>query len=147
MNLHQLSPAPGSKHSPKRVGRGPGSGLGKTAGRGHKGGKSRSGHRQRPGFEGGQMPLIRRVPKGGFHNPFRTEYEAVNLRELRDMEGSVGPEELRVAGLVRRKAPIKILAAGEIHRPLTVRAHRFSKAAKAKIEAAGGRWEEIAYRA
>lgn len=143
MSLHELSPARGSKQARKRVGRGPGSGLGKTAGRGHKGGRSRSGHRQRPGFEGGQMPLIRRVPKGGFHNPFRAEYQIVNLRDLAELEGTVGPEQMAVAGLTRRKGPVKVLAAGELTRPLTVRAHRFSRSAREKIEAAGGRCEEL----
>lgn len=141
MKLHDLSPAKGSKKDRKRVGRGPGSGLGKTAGRGHKGQKSRSGYSRRPGFEGGQMPLIRRVPKRGFTNIFRTSYSVVNVGDLAarpDLEGTLGPDELRAAGLARHNRPVKILAKGEIDRAVTVVAHKFSQAAKEKIEAAGG---------
>src|SRR3954465_1458478 len=112
MKLHELSPAKGSKHSKKRVGRGPGSGLGKTAGRGEKGQKSRTGHSQRPGFEGGQMPLIRRVPKRGFTNIGRTEYAVVNLSQLADFEGDVTPESLAQRGLVRSGRPVKVLGDG-----------------------------------
>ncbi|HXO21839.1 MAG TPA: 50S ribosomal protein L15 [Thermoanaerobaculia bacterium] len=146
MNLHDLSPAKGSKHSKKRVGRGPGSGLGKTAGKGEKGQKSRSGYQGRPGFEGGQMPLVRRVPKRGFTNIFKVEFTVVNvgtLGEIADLEAEVTPESLASRGLVRRGKPLKVLGEGEISRALTVSAHKFSKSARAKIEAAGGRCEEL----
>ena len=143
MKLHDLSPAPGSKRSRKRVGRGPGSGLGKTAGRGHKGGQSRTGYRQRPGFEGGQMPLIRRVPKRGFTNEFRVEYAVVNVGKLEGLGKTVNPELLAERGLVHARLPVKILAAGEISTAVSVSAHKFSAAARAKIEAAGGRCEEL----
>jgi large subunit ribosomal protein L15 len=143
MKLHELSPAKGSKHARKRVGRGPGSGLGKTAGRGEKGQKSRTGHSQRPGFEGGQMPLIRRVPKRGFTNIWRTEYAVVNLSQLAGFEGDVTPESLAERGLVRSGKPVKVLGDGEVGKALTVTAHKFSKSARAKIEAAGGRCEEL----
>lgn len=143
MKLHELQPAPGSKRERKRVGRGPGSGTGKTAGRGHKGQKSRAGFRRRPGFEGGQMPLIRRVPKRGFHNLFRREYAVVNLAQLAELAGEVTPETLAEAGLVRPGARVKILGDGEVSSGLTVRAHKFSGSARRKIEAAGGTCEEI----
>ena len=143
MKLHDLSPAPGSTHSRKRVGRGTGSGLGKTAGRGHKGGKSRSGHSGRPGFEGGQMPLIRRVPKRGFTNEFRVEYVVVNVGRLAGLGDRVTPEMLAEAGLVHAGRPLKVLGNGEISTAVTVVAHKFSGAARAKIEAAGGRCEEL----
>lgn len=147
MKLHEMSPAAGSKKDRKRVGRGPGSGLGKTAGRGHKGQKSRSGYSRRLGFEGGQMPLVRRVPKRGFTSPFRTEYAVINVGDLgarEDLEERVDPETLRAKGMVRRnKKPVKVLGKGEIDRPLTVAAHKFSRAAREKIEAAGGTCEEL----
>jgi large subunit ribosomal protein L15 len=143
MRLHELSPAEGSKKDRKRVGRGPGSGLGKTAGRGEKGQKSRSGYSRRPGFEGGQMPLIRRVPKRGFTNIFRTEYTVVNLAQLAGLEGEIGPELLASKGLVRAGRRLKVLGDGEVESALTVRAHKFSKSARAKIEAAGGTCEEL----
>lgn len=147
MKLHELSPAKGSKHAKKRVGRGPGSGLGKTAGRGEKGQKSRSGHRRRPGFEGGQMPLVRRVPKRGFTNVFRVEYEVINvgaLAELGEVQGdAIGPAALAARGLVRAGRRIKVLGDGEIGKAITVSAHKFSQSARAKIEAAGGRCEEL----
>lgn len=143
MRLHDLSPAPGSKHSRKRVGRGPGSGLGKTAGRGHKGGQSRSGYSSRPGFEGGQMPLIRRVPKRGFHNEFRVEYSVVNVAQLGELGDAINPELLLERGMVHRGRPVKILGNGELKRAVTVAAHKFSASARAKIEAAGGRCEEL----
>jgi large subunit ribosomal protein L15 len=143
MKLHELSPAKGSKHSKKRVGRGPGSGLGKTAGRGEKGQKSRTGYSGRPGFEGGQMPLVRRVPKRGFTNIWRSEYAVVNLSQLAEMEGDVTPETLREAGLVRSGRKVKVLGDGEIDKPLHVVADKFSKSAREKIEAAGGRCEEL----
>jgi large subunit ribosomal protein L15 len=144
MKLHDLSPAPGSTHSKKRVGRGPGSGLGKTAGRGHKGGGSRSGHSSRPGFEGGQMPLIRRVPKRGFHNEFRVEYVVVNVSQLGDLGKRIDPEMLAERGLVHQGRRVKVLGNGEISAAVTVAAHKFSQTARAKIEAAGGTCEEIA---
>lgn len=143
MNLHELQPAAGSKHARKRIGRGPGSGTGKTAGRGHKGQRSRSGYSRRLGFEGGQMPLVRRVPKRGFHNLFRQSYVVVNLGQLAEMSGEVGPAELAARGLVRETDRIKILGDGEITAALTVRAHKFSRAAREKITAAGGRCEDI----
>lgn len=151
MKLHELSPAAGSKHAKKRVGRGPGSGLGKTAGRGEKGQKSRSGHRRRLGFEGGQMPLVRRVPKRGFTNLWKTEYSVVNVGDLARLEeagewsadGRVTVEVMVEHGLVRRGKPVKVLAQGEVSRAYRVSAHRFSKAARAKIEAAGGSCEEL----
>lgn len=143
MKLHELQPASGSKRARKRIGRGRGSGTGKTAGRGHKGQKSRSGYRRRAGFEGGQMPLIRRVPKRGFHNLFRRQYSVVNLAQLADMSGEVTPESLAEAGLVRDDARVKVLGDGELGAALTVRAHKFSRSAREKIEAAGGSCEEI----
>jgi large subunit ribosomal protein L15 len=143
MKLHDLAPAKGSKRPRKRVGRGPGSGNGKTAGRGHKGQKSRSGYSRRLGFEGGQMPLVRRVPKRGFTNIFRTEYAVVNLDRLAGLEGDQAtPETLAEQGLVRKGLPVKILGGGELDRPLTVVAHKFSRSARAKIEAAGGTCQE-----
>lgn len=143
MKLHELSPAPGSTHKKKRVGRGPGSGLGKTAGRGMNGQKSRSGYSRRVGFEGGQMPLIRRVPKRGFTNIFRVEYATVNVSRLEGFEGEVNPETLAEKGLVRRGRPVKILGDGSLETGLTVKAHKFSKSAREKIEAAGGTCEEL----
>jgi large subunit ribosomal protein L15 len=143
MKLHDLSPAKGSKHSRKRVGRGPGSGLGKTSGRGEKGQKSRTGYSSRPGFEGGQMPLVRRVPKRGFTNIWKTEYSVVNLSQLAELEGDVTPEVLREHGLVRSGKKVKVLGDGEIGKPLRVVADKFSKSAREKIEAAGGRCEEL----
>lgn len=140
MNLSDLRPPAGANKKRKRVGRGPGSGHGVTAGRGEKGQKSRSGYSRKRGFEGGQMPLIRRVPKRGFHNPFRTEYETVNVSRLAELEGDeFTPESLLASKVVRdRNAPVKILGDGEISRKVTVSAHKFSKSAKEKIEAAGG---------
>ena len=143
MKLHDLSPAKGSRRAPKRLGRGPGSGTGKTAGRGHKGQKSRSGYSRRLGFEGGQMPLIRRVPKRGFTNIFRKEVAVVNLRDLSDIEGEINPDLLAERGLVRKGLPVKVLGDGEISSALTVKAHHFSRSARAKIEAAGGSCEEL----
>jgi len=144
MKLHTLSPAKGSKKQRKRVGRGPGSGLGKTAGRGHKGQRSRSGFSRRLGFEGGQMPLVRRVPKRGFNNIFRTSYSVVNVHQLDAFDGKVTPEILVERGLVRTGALVKILGDGEVSKALNVVAHKFSKSARAKIEAAGGTCEEHA---
>jgi len=143
MRLHELSPAPGSKKNRKRIGRGPGSGTGKTAGKGHKGQRSRSGFSQRFGFEGGQMPLVRRVPKRGFTNIFRTEYTVVNLSRLEGFEGDVTPETLAAKGLARTGRPVKILGDGEFSAKLKVSAHKFSKSARAKIEAAGGSCEVL----
>ena len=143
MKLHELTPAKGSKHAKKRKGIGPGSGLGKTAGRGEKGQKSRSGNSIRPGFEGGQMPLVRRVPKRGFTNIWRTDYAVVNLASLSELEGEVTPELLVEKGLVRSGRLIKVLGDGEIDKAIQVRAHRFSQSARAKIEAAGGSCEEL----
>jgi len=148
MDLSHLKPPKGAKHSKKRIGRGQGSGQGKTAGRGHKGAKSRSGFKFKRGFEGGQMPLHRRVPKRGFHNPFRVEYEVVNLDQLAakfDANVVITPELLRERGLVPGgTSPIKILARGDISKKLTVRAHKFSGKASEKLQAAGGNAEVIA---
>ncbi len=143
MKLHDLSPAPGSRRPRKRIGRGPGSGRGKTAGRGSNGQKSRSGFSRRAGFEGGQMPLIRRVPKRGFTNIFRREYQVVNLSGLAELKGEVTPGLMVEKGLVRKGKPVKILGNGEISKALIVHAHKFSQAARSKIEAAGGRCEVL----
>lgn len=142
MKLHELSPAEGSKHAKKRVGRGPGSGIGKTSGKGEKGQKSRTGYSGRPGFEGGQMPLVRRVPKRGFTNIWRTEYAVINVGDLADLEGEITPEILVSHGLVRSGQPVKVLGGGEVGKAIRVRANKFSKSARAKIEAAGGTCEE-----
>ena len=146
MSLSNLRPPKGAKHSKKRVGRGQGSGNGKTAGRGHKGAKSRSGWKSKRGFEGGQMPLHRRVPKRGFHNPFREEFEVVNLDTLGErFEAGVDvtPDLMRERGLVGREGRVKVLARGEISKALTVRAHKFSGKAAEKIQAAGGKAEVL----
>lgn len=137
--LHDLSPSSGSTKNRKRKGRGPGSGNGKTAGRGQKGQKARSGGSVHPRFEGGQMPLVRRIPKRGFTNLNRVEYQVVNVRDLDRVEGDVTPESLKAAGLVRSlKKPVKILGIGEVSRKVSVSAHKFSGTAQSKIEAAGG---------
>src|SRR6186997_2791866 len=147
MAMNNLRPPKGAKHAKKRVGRGPGSGHGKTASRGSKGAKSRSGFRFRRGFEGGQMPLHRRVPKRGFTNIFRVEYAVVNLDTLAEVfeaGSSVTPELLRERGLVRKaKSKIKVLGRGDISKKLTVKAHKFSGTAAEKIAAAGGVAEVI----
>ncbi len=147
MRQNELSPAPGSKKNRKRVGRGDGSGHGTYSGRGCKGQKSRAGYKMRPGFEGGQLPLIKRLPrKRGFVNIFRTEYSVINLNKLSMFESGseVTPERLVAAGLVKSlRHPVKVLAEGDITFPLSVKAHKFSTAAKVKIEAAGGRVEEV----
>ena len=146
MDLSNLQPAPGSTKNRKRIGRGPGSGTGKTSGKGHKGQKARSGGGIRPGFEGGQMPLHRRLPKRGFTPLTRKEYVLVNLSDLEafDADSIVGLEAFSSAGLVGKlKDGVKILADGELTKPLTVQAHKFSKSAVAKIEAAGGKIEVI----
>ena len=146
MGLSDLKPPKGAKHAKKRIGRGQGSGNGKTAGRGHKGAKSRSGFTFKRGFEGGQMPLHRRVPKRGFHNPFRVEYVVVNvddLAEVFDTGTVITPELLRERGVVRAAGKIKVLARGDVGKPLTVRAHKFSGKAEEKIKAAGGTTEVL----
>ena len=147
MSLHNLRPPKGAKHAKKRVGRGQGSGQGKTAGRGHKGAKSRSGFHYKRGFEGGQMPLHRRVPKRGFHNPFRVAYAIVNLDTLAakfDAGTVVTLELLRERGLVPGgDGRVKVLGRGEVGKALTVRAHKFSGKAAEKIAAAGGTTETV----
>ena len=146
MKLHELKPAFGSTTAPKRLGRGIGSGLGKTSGKGHKGAKARSGGGKRPGFEGGQMPLTMRLPKRGFTNKWATVLVAVNVEQLNIFEdGSVvGPVELIQAGIIKKiEAGIKVLGNGELTKKLTVQAMKFSATAKEKIEAAGGNCEVI----
>ena len=149
IGLHNLSPAPGSTKNRKRLGRGPGSGTGKTSGKGHKGIKARAGHHghggNKPGFEGGQMPLTRRLPKRGFTNPFRVEHQVVDLSDLNTLpEGTeVTTESLVAAGLIRKgKGPAKVLANGELTRPVIVRGVKTSASVREKIVAAGGRVEE-----
>ncbi len=145
MNLSQLKPPPGQKHAKRRVGRGMGSGRGKTAGRGTKGQRSISGFRQMRGFEGGQMPLHRRLPKRGFTNVFRKEYAIVNVGRLQELEGDTfTPSVLMEMGVIKNlRDGLKVLGEGELNRPVVVRAHRFSKTAVSKIEAAGGKVEYI----
>jgi len=146
MKLDNLRPPEGAKKKRKRIGRGEGSGHGGTSTHGHKGQKARSGGKVSRGFEGGQMPLSRRLPKRGFKNPFRQEYEIVNLGALaRFPSGTVvDPEKLRSSGLVKKaRWAVKVLGKGTIHHPLTVRAHHFSLTAKNKIEAAGGKTEGL----
>lgn len=143
MKLHDLSPAEGSRKNRRRVGRGPGSGKGKTAGKGHKGQRSRSGYSRRPGFEGGQMPLVRRVPKRGFNNLFRTEYAVVNVQRLAELEGEVTPETLAERGWISAGELVKVLGGGELDKALTVKAHKFSRTAREKIEQAGGSCEVL----
>ena len=146
MKLHELSPAPGSVRDVKRIGRGHGSGNGKTAGKGHKGQKARAGRGFRPGFEGGQMPLQRRIPKRGFNNIFATPYTIVNLAALNKFEdgATVTAETLQAAGIIKN-APngVKVLGNGKIEKKLTVQVAAFSESAKSKIEAAGGKAEVI----
>jgi large subunit ribosomal protein L15 len=146
IGLHNLSPAPQSNRNRKRLGRGPGSGTGKTSGKGHKGIKARSGHHGpgggKPQFEGGQMPLTRRLPKRGFTNPFREEANVVRLDQLAALGGEVTPESLRAAGLVKRKGPVKVLANGELTQAVTVRGVKVSASARSAIVAAGGKVEE-----
>ena len=144
MKLHELQPAAGSTTAPKRLGRGVGSGLGKTSGKGHKGAKARSGGGKRPGFEGGQMPLYRRVPKRGFTNIYRVEYATVNVGRLEIFENGtvVTAETLKEAGLISKMmGGVKILGNGELTKKLTVEAAKFSDGAKEKIEALGGKAE------
>ncbi len=146
MRLNDLSPAPGSKKKPKRVGRGPGSGWGKTAARGHKGQRSRAGGGVKPGFEGGQMPLTRRIPKRGFTNIFKKSFAIVNLRDLAVFaaDSVVDEEALRRAGVVKgRVGAIKLLGQGEVTVPLTVQVQAVSAQARVRIEAAGGRVEVV----
>jgi len=146
MKIHELSPAEGSRKKRKRIGRGQGSGHGGTACRGHKGQKSRSGGGPRPGFEGGQMPLQRRLPKRGFTNIFKKQYTIINIKDLNRFEANatLDSDILKEAGLVKKiKDGVKLLGAGEISHPLTVKIHKVSKTAKDKIEAAGGKVEII----
>lgn len=143
MELHNLKPAPGSNKKNKRVGRGPGSGFGGTSTRGHKGAKSRSGYSHKVGFEGGQMPLQRRVPKFGFKNINRVEYKAINLDALEALAAAsnltkITVEDLRQAGLVSKKALVKVLGNGAVTKALEVEANAFSKKAEEAITAAGG---------
>ena len=148
IGLHNLSPAPGSTKNRKRLGRGPGSGTGKTSGKGHKGIKARSGHHGpgggKPHFEGGQMPMTRRIPKRGFTNPFRVEYQVIGLDDLGRVPAGteVTVDALREAGVITRKTPVKLLANGELSQAVTVRGLKMSASARQKIEAAGGRVEE-----
>jgi large subunit ribosomal protein L15 len=147
IGLHNLTPAPGSHRERKRLGRGPGSGTGKTSGKGHKGSKARAGHGGpgggKPGFEGGQMPITRRIPKRGFTNPFRETAQIVRLDQLPQIQGDITPEALAEAGVINaRKGPVKLLANGAISQAVTVRGIKVSAGAREKIEAAGGRVEE-----
>jgi large subunit ribosomal protein L15 len=146
IGLHNLSPAPGSNKPRKRLGRGPGSGTGKTSGKGHKGIKARAGHHGpgggKPQFEGGQMPLTRRLPKRGFTNPFKEEHQVVSLADIAELK-EVTRESLVEAGLIRaRKGPVKLLANGELTQAVTVRGVKMSQAARDRIVAAGGRVED-----
>ena len=147
LSLNNLKPAKGSTHKKKRVGRGPGSGLGKTSGRGHKGQKSRSGYSSRPGFEGGQMPLQRRLPKRGFTNIFKTKWIEISLAKIEsnfNAGDDVTPEILHERGLIKKaKHDLVILGNGEMSKALKISAHRFTKTAKDKIEKAGGSATEI----
>jgi large subunit ribosomal protein L15 len=144
ITLSTLRPARGSTQARKRVGRGVGSGLGKTSGKGHKGHKARTGGGTNPGFEGGQMPIYRRLPKRGFTNPFRVESQAVNIAQLKRLDGTeVTPETLLAAGLIDKlDAPAKVLGTGEADRAYTVRGLALSASARTKIEAAGGKIED-----
>lgn len=146
MKLHELSPALGSVRESKRIGRGHGSGQGKTAGKGHKGQKARAGHGMRPGFEGGQMPLQRRIPKRGFNNIFAKEYAIVNVAALNKFEAGavVDAEAMLAAGVIRNaRDGVKILGNGNLEKALTVKVAAYSESAKAKIEGAGGKAEVI----
>ena len=146
MKLHDLKPAVGATTAPKRLGRGTGSGLGKTSGKGHKGAKARSGGGKRPGFEGGQMPLTMRLPKRGFTNKWRTEYVAINVDRLEVLEDGqvVSPVELIEMGIIKKiEDGVKIMGNGELTKKLTVQANKFTASAKEKIEAAGGKAEVI----
>lgn len=146
MKLNELSPAPGSVRESKRIGRGHGSGQGKTAGKGHKGQKARAGHGFRPGFEGGQMPLQRRIPKRGFNNVFATRYAVINVAALNAFENGavVDTDALKKAGIVKKSYDgVKVLGNGTVEKSLTVKVAAYSESAKAKIEAAGGKAEVI----
>jgi len=144
MNLSNVRAPKKANQNKKRVGRGMGSGMGKTSTRGHKGQRSRSGSRMMRGFEGGQMPLHRRVPKRGFTNIFREEYNIVNLEKLSDLgESTINPEVLRKAGVISTKRKLKILGDGELKSAITVHAHKFSKSAQEKITRAGGKFEVL----
>jgi large subunit ribosomal protein L15 len=146
VGLNNLKPAAGSVRERKRVGRGPGSGLGKTSGRGEKGQKSRSGFAQKPGFEGGQMPLHRRIPKRGFHNRFRKEFSEINLEKLEVFEAGtiVTPDVLLKRGLLKNlRQGVKVLAKGKLTKPLTVRAHKFSAKAQEMLAELGGKAEVL----
>ena len=146
MKLHELPPAPGSVHSVKRLGRGPGSGLGKTSGKGHKGAKARSGHGKGAYFEGGQLPLVRRLPKRGFTNIFAKEYAYVNVSALDAFEdgATVDVNVLMEQGLIKKPLDgLKVLGNGEMTKKLTVKAAKFTSSAKEKIEAAGGKAEVV----
>ena len=146
MKLHDLKPAVGATTAEKRLGRGIGSGLGKTSGKGHKGAKARSGGGKRPGFEGGQIPLMRRIPKRGFTNIFRTEYVAINVDRLEVFEDGqvVTPVELIEMGIIKNiRDGVKIMGNGELTKKLTVKANKFTATAKEKIEAVGGKAEVI----
>jgi large subunit ribosomal protein L15 len=146
MKLHELKPATGARKTRRRLGRGPGSGRGKTSGRGEKGQRSRTGYSSKRAFEGGQMPLVRRLPKRGFTNIFRKEYRTVNVNRLNELESgaTVTPESLLAAGLVKKgHDDVKILGNGDLTVKLTIQAHRFTKTAIEKIEAAGGKAETI----
>ena len=146
MKLHDLKPAVGATTAPKRLGRGTGSGLGKTSGKGHKGAKARSGGGKGPGFEGGQIPLMRRIPKRGFTNKFRTEYVAINVDRLEIFEDGqvVTPVELIEMGIIKKiEDGVKIMGNGDITKKLTVKANKFTATAKEKIEAVGGKAEVI----
>ena len=146
MKLHELKPAEGATTAAKRLGRGTGSGLGKTSGKGHKGAKARSGGGKGPGFEGGQIPLARRIPKRGFTNKFRTEYVAINVSRLEIYEDGmvVSPVELIEYGIIKKiEDGVKIMGNGDLTKKLTVQANKFTASAKEKIEAAGGKVEVI----
>ena len=149
LSLSTLQPPKGAKRAKKRIGRGEGSGTGVTAGRGHKGQQSRSGYSRKRGFEGGQMPMHRRLPKRGFHNPFRVAYEVVNLDTLENRfeDGAeVSPQSLRARRLISRFALVKVLARGELSKALTVKAHKFSAKASERIAGAGGTCEVVSPR-
>jgi large subunit ribosomal protein L15 len=148
MNLSNIHAPKNATTKRKRVGRGMGSGMGKTSTRGHKGQRSRTGSRMIRGFEGGQMPLHRRMPKRGFTNIFRKEYNIVSLERLAELgETTINPDVLRKAGVIKTKHPVKILGDGELAVALTVSAHKFSKSAQEKIEKAGGKVEVISVKA
>jgi len=143
MNLSNIRAPKKANENKKRVGRGMGSGMGKTSTRGHKGQRSRSGSRMMRGFEGGQMPLHRRLPKRGFTNIFRQEFNIVNLEKLEGLGDTINPDVLRKAGVISTKKPVKILGDGELKSAITVQAHKFSKSAQEKITKAGGKFEVL----